>query len=91
MKLKRLTVAMIEEWQNDTQILEKLCDSGKTYKQAVDFLEGRGTAFMRKSNWPLIPNATIYSHIRSVATEFQLLKCARILASIKQRTTTSDK
>ena len=85
MKLKRLTVAMIEEWQEDTEFLEKLCDSGKTYKQAVDLLEGRGTAFMRKNNWPFLPNTTIYSHTKSVATKFQLLKFAGILASIKQK------
>lgn len=84
MKPKRLTVAMIEEWQDDTEFLEKLRDFRTTYRQAVDFLEEWGTAYMQKKNWTF-PNEGMYQHITSVATQFQLLKFARILASIKQK------
>jgi len=75
---------MIEEWQDDAEFLEKLHDPGYTYNQAVALVVERGTIFMMKENWTL-PIEGMYSHIKSVATEFQLQKFAEVLAGLKQK------
>ena len=81
---KKLTAAMIKEWQDDTELLRKLLVPDFPYREAVASTVRRGTAFMVAKNWTL-PKEGMYAHVQSIAFEFQLLKFVAVLEAIKQR------
>jgi len=83
MERKKLRVQMIEEWQEDTAFLRKLLDPLATYQEAVTLIEKQGTTFMVGKDWTL-PREGMYSHVKSIAIEFNLLKFVEVLTTLKQ-------